>query len=140
MKIFRKKKKLKTVIDLLQKIYDDKFKLNELFSVMILRDNTNDIQILHSGLLNKLGLSDNNEFGYLIIIPFDKQKSQYLNKFKESRFVNIFSILKKDEENEDYYYNCNLDIQLAEKLCFEICDEIYDYNNQTKFEFQFLYY
>lgn len=140
MKIFRKKKKLKTVIDLLQKIYDDKYKTNSPFNVMIKRNDTNDIQIIHSGLLQNLGIKHNGEFGFLIYIPFDSTKQFYLEKFNTSRFYNIFSFLESDSDGVSYYYDCKLDIQLVEKLCFEICDEIYDYNNQTKFEFEFIEY
>ena len=140
MKLFNRKKKIKTVKDLLLKIYNDKYKSNGGFNIMQIRDNVNEFQIIHSGILKKLELTNNDEFGYTIIISFGQEKRQYLEKFRNSRFVNLFTLQSSNEKYENYYYDCKLDKQLVENICYEICKEIYDYNDQTKFEFQFIEY
>ena len=117
MNLFNRKKEMpKTMIGLLQKIYHDKYKTNEPFNIMILRNNTNDFQIIHSGLLKELGITNNNEFGYMILIPFDKHKDKYLSKFKNSKLINLFTLLSKDETREDYYYNCKLITKIVSSL------------------------
>ena len=35
--------------------------------------------------------------------------------------MNYFKLLRKDEESEDYYYDCKLDIHLVEDICYNIC-------------------
>ncbi len=133
MKLFRKKTDLYRLLENLHKQYCLKGKT---LNVVLLRDNTNDLQIFNSISLKNFGVCIESGSGLSLSLSFGKHNHPSFQRFKESRLVKLFIELDIEGYNSNYYYYCcKNNIQLAHDLINEIMSVVHNYNSDTKYDF-----
>ncbi|HOU98797.1 MAG TPA: hypothetical protein PLP65_08115 [Bacteroidales bacterium] len=124
--IFKKSKKLRYF---LRNIEKTKKNGNIPYTLIIYGNISVDLQIFARIALKYFDFEYDNNFGFVIIVFFNKNKDNnelYLSRFKSNKYFDLFTMIEKDG-NDNYILDCKDNIDKTEIIALDILKNVFDH-------------
>lgn len=127
---------LKNVLSKTRELFQEK---NHAFQVDINKEQWVDLQIIHPIMISdQIKDPDLNKFGFVVYWTFDptlKEDTKLHDKFKNSEKLKDFVHFKHDDVVDCYVFVCGEDGDKAIEISTTFLQEIFDYQENTKYHF-----